>query len=315
MGPGAIESALVAAETYLNRQDLHSAEAILQKLLEKAPDSYRARELLGAVLYLKGAESGGAGDREAAAALFQESYRQYAAAVRLAVEQDPSVAAGVHQSAGEIASVAGLTSEALQHFRAAGSLDPGTAKHPLYEAQMLLQLERLDEAREALDRVLELDPDEAFAHASLATIAMKRGDVESALGHIEQARQIEPASLPIRLAESRIRRGCNQPRRALELLLALDADTRAQRAVTSEIVESYRALGDHSGAARAWEHRFRSHPSEWRAAVAASQAWVAAGDREAAAELLDRARLAAPDAPEVRALAHTIYSSSSTPDP
>ena len=245
--PAAIEKALVAAEEYRNRRDLSSAEVILVKLIEKAPDSYRAHELYGGVLYLQGIEVGQEGDTTRAAALCERAYEHYQAAVSLAVEQDPMVAAGLHQSAGEIASVAGLTEAALRHFRDAGRLDPSSAKAALYEGQMLIQLERSAEARKALDRVLDLDPDEAFAYASLASVSLAEGDREDALRQIEEARRIEPANLAIRVAEARIRRRCDQPRRALELLLALDAKVRAQPRVAAEIAACRGALEEIEG--------------------------------------------------------------------
>ena len=49
----AIETALAAANEYLNGLDLPQAEIILEKLIERAPREVRARELMGQVLSLK----------------------------------------------------------------------------------------------------------------------------------------------------------------------------------------------------------------------------------------------------------------------
>jgi tetratricopeptide (TPR) repeat protein len=291
----ATESALAAAQQYLESNDLASAATILAKLLETAPGDHRAHELFGRVLYLQGRPG--------------EAYDHYRAAVEAAGEDDPAAAAGLNQSAGEIASAAGLPKPALDHFRAAGRLDPSAPKHPLYEAQILIQLDRRDEAREALERVLSLDPDEAYAHASLAVVALRDDDQPDALRHIGEARAIAPGNLGIRVQEARIRRHFDQPRRALELLLALNPRLRTEEAVTSEIAACYLALDRPRDAALAWEQRYRADPhsgSAWRAAVRAGEAHLAAGRREDAQWWWQQARLAAPEADEVRALGRKL---------
>ncbi len=72
--------------------------------------------------------------------------------------------------------------------------------------------------------------------------------------------------------------------------------------VSNEISASYRDLGEPAKAAAAWEHRFFRHPGAWRAALRAAEAWLEAGELERARVYLCKARLAAPDSAEVRAL-------------
>ncbi len=306
----AVNASLSSAEQYLSAGDTASAEAILVKLIEKTPGDYRPHELYGRVLYLRAAVSGSPG----AAEHLGRAHDHY----RIAVESATAAAvasselAGLNQSAGEIASVAGRRGEALAHFREAGRLDPTNPKHPLYAAQMLVQLDRRGEARTALQRVLVLDPDEPFAHASLASIALAEADQDAAIRHIEAARAIDGDSLAIRLQEASIRRRCDQPRRGLELLVGLDDGTRAEEAVTAEIAECYLRLGEPAKAAEAWEHRFLTHPhhpAAWRAAVRAAHARLAGGDTEAARWWSRQAQLVAPpDEPEVAALKQAIDS-------
>jgi len=305
----AIDTALAAAEQYLDGNELASAETILVKLLEQAPADHRAHELYGRVRYLQGVHARREGRDQASAELLREAYRHYGASVEAAGELDPAAAAGLNQSAGEIASAAGLPDRAVEHFQAAGRLDPTAPKHPLYEAQILMQLERPAEARQALQRVLALDPDEAYAHASLAAVALREGDRASALRHIQEARDIVPGNLGIRIQEARIRRQCDQPRHALELLIALDDRLRAEEAVTAEIAECHLALGEPLQAARAWEHRYRRHPRQptaWRTAVKAAEAYLAAGRRADALWWCRQAQLGAPGEPEVRALQQAL---------
>ncbi len=304
--PEAIEAALLAAGEYFSRDELGSAEAILVRLIEQAPNEHRAHELYGSVLYVRAIRAQAGGDEPGAAALLRRAYEQYAIAVETAGEADPETAAGLQQSAGEIGSAAGRTQEALDHFRAAGRLAPLVAKHPLYEGQILLQLDRLPEAAGALRRALELDPDEAFAHASLAEVAIRQGDGESAVRHVVDARRLDPSSLALRVAESRIRRRSGQPRQALELLLALDPRTRAVAPVTAEIAACYEAMGDPAGSAAAWEDRYRRHPVDWRAGIAAARRRLDAGQPDAAWALFHSASRAAPGSPEVRALEEAL---------
>ena len=266
------------------------------------------------MLYLRSFEAAGRGDHPAAARHVTEAYDHYRLSVTSAENTggSPSMLAGLHQSAGEIASAAKRPNAALEHFRAAGRLDPGAAKAPLYEAQILMQLGQRDAARRALQRVLELNPQEAYAHASLAALAMQTADHEEAVGHIAEARRLDPENLTLRLQEARIRRETGDPRRALELLLALDERSRAEAAVAAEIAESYLRLGDPAKAAAAWEHRYRVHtrdPTAWRAAVRAAHARIEAGDRDRALFLYDQARLYAPDEPEVQALGDVLEQS------
>ncbi len=298
-----IEAALAAAQQYLVQQELTNAELILRKLIERAPQEYRAYELYGQVLLATGMQVGAQGDPQAATDAIVQAYQQYQRATELVPsDTKPTVAAGLHQSAGEIASIAGRLDDALDHFQHAGRLDPVNPKHALYEGQILLQQRRLAEARRALQRVLAVDPDEAYAHASLAMIALEQDDQVQAIEYIEEARRIAPNDLTIRVQEARVRRLCDQPRRALELLVLLTEQERAEEAVASEIASCYRLLGRPTKAAQAWQHRYRLRPEAWRAAARAAQAYLDAKQPDEARWWYERARLAAPNSPEVRSL-------------
>ncbi|MHC4415926.1 MAG: tetratricopeptide repeat protein [Planctomycetota bacterium] len=303
--PVAVDAALAAAEQYFTRRELPQAEAILATLIEKAPREPRAHELYGRLLYVKGVEAGQRGDPRLASALIGQAYERYRMAVDSAGDFDPGSGAGLEQSAGEIAVAAGRPDAALGHFQRAGRLDPINPKHALFEAQVLLQMRRLEGARSALKRVLVLDPDEAFAHASLATLALEENDHGKAIEHIEEARRIAPRTLALRIQEAKVRRLCGQPRWALELLVTLGEQPRAEEAVAHEIAECYRILGEPAKAAEAWAHRYhrrQGRATAWRAAVRAAEALLEAGRRDEAWSWYEEARRIAPEAPEVRSL-------------
>ncbi len=299
----AIEAALSAAQQYLVQQELTKAQLILRKLIERAPQEYRAYELYGQVFLATGMQAGAQGDPQAATDAIVQAYQQYRRATELVrSDTEPTTAAGLHQSAGEIASIAGRLDDALNHFQRAGWLDPVNPKHALYEGQILLQQRRFAEARRALQRVLAVDPNEAYAHASLAMIALEQDDQVQAIEHIEEARRIAPNDLALRIQEARVRRLCDQPRRALELLVLLTEQERAEEAVASQIASCYRLLGQPAKAAQAWQHRYQLRPDAWRAAARAARAHLDAKQPDEARWWYERARLAAPTSPEVKSL-------------
>ncbi|MDY7110450.1 MAG: tetratricopeptide repeat protein [Planctomycetota bacterium] len=304
MDRDAIEAALTAANEYLNSRNLVEAELILDKLIERAPREVRARELMSQVLIIKATQAQRRGDEEAAETARREAYEHYQAAVEVEPES-----AGLRHSAAMMALAAGETDAALDQFREAGRLDPTNPQHPLYEAQILIQEKRFEEAKRSLRRVIELDADEPLAHASLAMIALEEGDFEEALGRISRARRLVPDDLRFRVQEARIHRRHGDVRRALELLTALSDAQRADPGVTAELAAAYEQQGRHERAAEAWAHRYRQRPTDPRAylaAVRAGEAFLRAGRRGAAELWLEQARVSGGNAPEIRALQRAL---------
>jgi tetratricopeptide (TPR) repeat protein len=60
--------------------------------------------------------------------------------------------------------------------------------------KLYLEDRKLDDAREAFGRVLEIDPDNVVATAALAIAAEEEGDLEAALDRFEQAFDLDPTS-------------------------------------------------------------------------------------------------------------------------
>ncbi len=87
--------------------------------------------------------------------------------------------------------------------------------------------------------------------------------------------------------------------------LAADQE-RAEDSVTAEIASCYIQLSQPIKAAQAWQHRYQLHPEAWQAAAHAAAAYFDAQQRDEALWWYERARLAAPNSPEVRALQKTI---------
>jgi tetratricopeptide (TPR) repeat protein len=299
-----IEKSLAAAQSYLDSQEIEKAQSILLTLIDRAPGEVRAREMLGQSYVFAALNAHNRGEVSIAADLRRKAYEQY----KIATELSPHVA-GLHHSAGLMAMQAGHPRSALTHFQAAERLDRHNPQYPLYAAQLLIQTQRFDEADAALHRVLALDPDEPLAHASLAMIALEQSDFEQAVMRISEARRIKPDDLALRVQEAKIRRRMGDPQRGLELMIGLSAADRAQDMVAFEIAASFDQLNKPMEAAKAWQHVFQSNqlaPRAWLAAVRSGEFLIKAGERERAAWWLQQAQMAAPDAPEVKALAELI---------
>ncbi len=300
LGRSSVEAALSAAEDYLNSDEIAKAEAILARLIDKAPLDSRGRELMGRVLTIRATKAEERGDLHAAAEARSQAYEHYLAAV----EMNPD-SAGLQQSAGVIAMMAGESNAALVHFESAASLDPTNPQHPLYAAQLLIGQDRLEEARESLKATLRLDPDEPIAYASLAIIALQQQQFELALSHIAEAREIAPDDTRFRVQEAKIHRRIGDPARATELLIALSAAERAEAGVTFELASSFSDLGQHTRVAEVWMNRHRHQQGDanaYKSAVRAGAAFLLAGRPDEAIRWLETAKLIAPTSPEVIAL-------------
>lgn len=306
-----IEQSLTAAQVYLDTQDVAKAQVILFTLLDRAPNEMRAREMLGQSFVLSANHAQTRGDAALAVELRQAAYDQYRIVAASAGDSAP-----LQHSAGMIAMHSGDAAAALEHFQNAARLDETDPKYPLYAAQVLIQFKRFDEAEAAIQQVLQHDPDEPLAHASLAMIALDRKEFDAALTHMMKAREIQPGDLGIRVQHAKVLRISGQPQRALELLVGLAEADRTKEFVAYELAASYTALNRHPDAAGVWvqvQHADVAAPQAWLAAVRAGECWVRAGNLEEAAACLRQAQLAAPNAPQVTSLQDAISSAVVTP--
>ncbi|MCH8823174.1 MAG: tetratricopeptide repeat protein [Planctomycetes bacterium] len=310
--PQSIDIALASADEYLNRQDYPSAELILRKLIEKAPSEGRAYELYGKSLLTRALLPEAQTDPDEKSKLLNQSYEQYDKAAELtqALSNDSQWAADLHQSAGEIASMAKRPDDALKHFLLAGKLSAANPKHALYAAQFLMDKGLLDEAERELQRVLVIDPDQPYALASLAAVAVQREDYAMAISRIEAARKIAPRDLGLRIQEAKIRRLAGQPLRGIQLLILLDDQVRVQTAVTEEIAECYFALDEPLKAVEAWEYRY-DITETFLAAIQVAEACIRAGRYEDALRWIDQASLLEPDSPVLDSLRDQLQSMNS----
>lgn len=295
-----IEAALAATDQYMQTGEWVKAEAIIRTLMSKSPNDARVQEMMGRLNIEKASNAEEAGDSARAMAFKKEAWLNYQEAVRL----EPN-SAGLHHSAGLIAITAGESSAALELFLKAEALDHRNPQFPLYAAQLLFQQKRLDEAEAALMRVLAIQADEPLAHASLAMIALERGQLDAALSEIRIARKVLPDDAGLRAQEAKVHRRRGENREALELLIGLNEQSRAQEAVTFEIAASYDALNQPAKAGAAWALCAMANPrspTAYLAAVNAGEMHLKAGDKLEAMKWGNAAAQLRPDAPEVQAL-------------
>jgi tetratricopeptide (TPR) repeat protein len=290
-----IADALASAETYIQTSQFDKADAILTAMLEKLPDHSRVHEMYGLSLLMQATDAQVAGQYDAVRPLQERACTHYLKAAEL----DPHTA-GLQQSAGEIAHTLGKLEEALALYRRAETLDPLDPKPPLYAAQVYLQQDQLEAAHDAAMRVVAIDPNAAFAYATLASISIRRDDLEDALSFINLARTIEPEEITFRVQEARIHRLGGHPARAVELLAGLSEHDRVRLDVASELEDSFVALNRLDDAAEVWERCLRLHTQNDPRYVAmlcrAGQAHLRRGDIRMAGLRLDQATAMQPEA-------------------
>ena len=295
---GSMKISLEAAEQYLVAGDLVEAEAIARRMVDSAPDSLDSHELLGRVLIAWAIRLRDSGMAKAAREQWTEASEQYEQVVRLAPESS-----GLHQSAGEVAQMAGRGGLAVELYRRAGELDPSDPRPALYVAQLLVADGDTVAAREWIDRVLALVPEQGHALATLAVIEMEEGRWDEAKASVARAIVSQPDDLGIRTMQTRIHRRSGDPERGLELLLGLPDSSRATEAVTEEIATCWLELDRPEQAATAWERcDGASGPRAGFIALRAAEAWLAADRPIEAQAWIEQAELAGVPREQLEAL-------------
>jgi len=110
---------------------------------------------------------------------------------------------------GHAARQQGRAEEALQHYRAAIELDPGSAESHTVYGLLLLLLDRAAEAEEPLRRAMALDPSRAECRVNFARWLVHRGDLEQAAALVEGVTREQPSLWWAwdRLGDIEVRRG------------------------------------------------------------------------------------------------------------
>jgi len=147
------------------------------------------------------------------------------------------------------------------------------------------------------------EPDEPENLLAAANAAAARGDCEKALEYVRRYRSERPDNIMLRIREAGLSNDCGRPQHAIDLLINLDANTRAMEPVTAELAAAYLMMNRPGKAAMTWELRFIVDDTAWDAAVHAASSWLEAGQYDTAQWWFEQARKAAPDSQEVEVLA------------
>ncbi len=139
------------------------------------------------------------------------------ASLRRAVEMNPLTTAGVYRELAELLIAAGRPAEAVGPMESAVELEP-TAESLALLGELLTVAGRVPEAYRALLRAIQLRPDWAAAHAVLASVQDRQGDLMPAEASYRRALDLDPASADVcnNLGSVVLRQG--RPADAVELL-------------------------------------------------------------------------------------------------
>jgi tetratricopeptide (TPR) repeat protein len=315
LGPAELkpEAGLELAKTRLEMWDAEAAREILEALPPAPPGSppeaeqpaQRRAELLALCLYMAGRE------QEAGQAFAQLSRK----------------GASTWHYLGLIAFHQGDYSKALKGFHQAVALEPRDYYSLLYRGWCLLELNRLEDGREAFRRLLQF-ADTPEAHQMLGRLEQRAGRLAEAEEYFQEALKRSPDLLEAqfglatvlklqgRKEEARAaferfqalqRRQEESQKRAYRLNQELQANPRDAGSAEA-LARHYFSTGDYAGAERlAWQ-ALRSNPRQTGARLTLARALSAAGRYREAALQYQRLLRAEPSHAEARAELETLSS-------
>lgn len=287
------EEALQAIEVWLGKGDAEKAGTIAEKLVEVDPSSPDAREAHAVTLVALGAEAASKGEASAAETLRKRALTRYEEAIELS---EPLPRSDMLHAAGIIAESVSREEQALGLYQRAAEADSDNPSHPLYAGNVLIKMDRPDEAGPWFTKALEIDPAEPWGWAGRAAALRQQARFDEALSSIRNARKAAngrnlASDLPFRVSEARILRESGRPNDSARLLFAIDPEIRSSsRAVTIELHLACELVGDHVRSAEVWAAFHASHPENAEALFMVAESWLRAGREDEAASWYQLAR-------------------------
>ena len=178
----------------------HAETLLDQGRYEDAIDAFRAVLQIDAENALAYA---GMGD-----ALFRiRRYKDALAALAraLSLQRDLPVAGALHRLMGRSEQKLGRPDEALPHYERALQIDPADARAIELLARLQFVRERYLESFDLFRTLVEIDPDNAQAHANLGATLYHLGRVEDAIGSFEHALSLDPTLDTVRTTIEQLR--------------------------------------------------------------------------------------------------------------
>ncbi|MCB9712483.1 MAG: tetratricopeptide repeat protein [Myxococcales bacterium] len=169
-------------------------------------------------------------------------------------------------------------------------LDAGTPREDAIEAGRLLaelytRQENYPAAVTIQQRLLDLDPDDPERLAALAAAQRRAGQVQSALGTLEELLTVEPTRRADTLAEmSELAFEAGDADRALDAASEAARKDRSRVDALIHLGELHERRGDTDEARRAYEEAIESDPRDARARLRLAELSLTLGDAERSAE-------------------------------
>lgn len=174
---------------------------------------------------------------------------------RLASTQDPAEVALAHFTLGHVHERLGEPELAVPHFERVTAMQPDLPHGFTQLGAVLLQLDRRDEAEEALRRAVAVEPDFAAAHLELGVARAAAGDLDEARSLLRRTLELQPffpeAALELGVVE-RDSGDADAARAAFELALRQRPDFVDAHQEMAELLDR---TGDRAAAA---QHRTRA---------------------------------------------------------
>ena len=268
----ALTAVLDSARKLMGQSEWAKAETVLRRAAMQFPDQQEIRTAMAETLLAQ--------DRP------KDAYEQYEKALAIG-PREPKL----EFTAGQVASKAGLTDRAEEHFSMAQTADPTNPATPLMLGMVQRKLGKLETAKANLLRAANMDPDNAYAWGTLADIALGENHLDLALQHVEKARKLQPESKDWRLIQARALKRKGEPADALRLLTSLDPSQRREVTVARMIAECFSMLGRHSEAASALADAALADAMNPDIAYEAATAFDRAGNRTRALEFATQAQI------------------------
>jgi len=155
-------------------------------------------------------------------------------------------------------------------------------------AHILLAMNQIDQALEHAEAVLELAPDDARAHASMAAVQFRLGNLAVAQESVEKALALDSGSSEAILIRARM---LLAEKKYQDSIAVLDAALQGQPDIVSFYlmkIQAYAGLGDKAAIKAVYKALVKNFPENIAYKKALAQQNVAAGDIDQAEQLLVR---------------------------
>lgn len=200
---------------------------------------------------------------------------------------------------GDAQKAVGDTDAAMAIWTSVAEVPATTARDFILRAAALDRTWKRDAARTAIDRALELAPDDVDALALRAELKTADGDADGARADLDRGLAIDPASPSLLLQRARLA-GTEGPRAAIPYFERLAAVSPEGVTILRPIAEAMEKMGDRETALRLWDRILDKSPDD--AAALARRGALRIGARRLAEARADFDRALAVDPRSVRAL-------------